>query len=82
MGLRPPVVLEQGFRTGQAFGTHGTPSALLVDAPGRVASELAVGASSRAGADRRPCPGYRDHPRLKSNAHEQRVLLGRAGWIG
>jgi peroxiredoxin len=44
MGLRSPVVLDQGFRAGQAFGAGGTPSAVLIDAKGDVASEVAVGA--------------------------------------
>ena len=43
MGLRSPVVLDQGFSVGTAFGATGTPSAVLVDAEGRIASELAVG---------------------------------------
>jgi hypothetical protein len=43
MGLRSPVVLDQGFTTGRAFGARGTPSAVLVDAEGRIASQLAVG---------------------------------------
>jgi thiol-disulfide isomerase/thioredoxin len=44
MGLRSPVVLDQNFSVGSAFGASGTPSAVLVDEEGKVASELAVGA--------------------------------------
>jgi peroxiredoxin len=44
MGLTSPVLLDQQFATGQAFGASGTPSAVLVDAEGKVASEVAVGA--------------------------------------
>jgi peroxiredoxin len=44
MGLRSPVVLDQNFAAGSAFGANGTPSAVLVDENGNVASELAVGA--------------------------------------
>lgn len=44
MGLRSPVLLDQGFATGNAFGAGGTPSAILVDANGKIASEVAVGA--------------------------------------
>ena len=44
MGLRSPVVLDQNFAVGSAFGASGTPSAVLVDAKGNIASELAVGA--------------------------------------
>jgi protein-disulfide isomerase len=54
MGLRSTVVLDQNFSVGSAFGASGTPSAVLVDEEGKVASELAVGAPSvlaLAGAD-------------------------------
>lgn len=44
MGLRSPVVLDQQFAAGRAFGAAGTPSAVLVDKEGKVASEVAVGA--------------------------------------
>jgi thiol-disulfide isomerase/thioredoxin len=43
-GLRSAVVLDQNFAVGQAFGASGTPSAVLVDAEGKVASDIAVGA--------------------------------------
>jgi peroxiredoxin len=43
MGLGSTVVLDPSFATAQAFGARGTPSAVLVDAKGKVASELAVG---------------------------------------
>ena len=43
MGLRSTVVLDQGFATGHVFDVGGTPSAVLVDAKGRIASEVAVG---------------------------------------
>jgi peroxiredoxin len=55
MGLASPVLLDQQFATGRAFGASGTPSAVLVDAEGNVASEVAVGAPAvleLAGADR------------------------------
>jgi peroxiredoxin/uncharacterized membrane protein YphA (DoxX/SURF4 family) len=44
LGLHAPVLLDSSFRTGQAFGVQGTPSAVLMDAEGRIASEVAVGA--------------------------------------
>jgi hypothetical protein len=44
MGLRSTVVLDQEFATGRAFGTNGTPTAVLIDEQGKIASELAVGA--------------------------------------
>jgi len=55
MKLSSPVLLDQNFATGRAFGASGTPSAVLVDAEGRIASEVAVGAPavlSLAGASR------------------------------
>ena len=55
MGLSSPVLLDQQFATGRAFRASGTPSAVLVDAEGKVASEVAVGAPAvmeLAGADR------------------------------
>jgi peroxiredoxin len=44
MGLRSTVVLDEGFSVGSAFGASGTPSAVLVDSEGKVASQVAVGA--------------------------------------
>jgi len=42
LGLRSPIVLEQADRSiGSLFGATGTPTAVLVDAEGRIASELA-----------------------------------------
>jgi peroxiredoxin len=46
MGLRAPIALAEGFQTGGAFGARGTPTGVLVDAEGRVASALAVGANA------------------------------------
>jgi peroxiredoxin len=46
MGLASPVLLDQQFAVGRAFGASGTPSAVLVDAEGKVASEVAVGAQA------------------------------------
>ena len=60
MGLRSPVVLDQGFNVGAAFGADGTPSAILVDERGRIASDLAVGAPAvlaLAGAQPAPAAG-------------------------
>src|SRR5215213_177999 len=54
MGLTSPILLDQNFTTGRAFGASGTPSAVLVDKEGKVASEVAVGAPAvleLAGAD-------------------------------
>ncbi len=46
MGLRSPVVLDEGFKAGNTFGASGTPMAVLLDAEGRVAAEVAAGASA------------------------------------
>ncbi len=43
LGLSSPIVLDQGFTIGRAYGASGTPSAVLVDAQGKIASEIAVG---------------------------------------
>ena len=40
------VVLDEGWAVAPAYGTHATPTAYLVDAEGRLASELAVGADA------------------------------------
>jgi hypothetical protein len=45
-GFRSPVLLDPGFVAGNAFGAQGTPSAVLVDADGRVASRVVVGADA------------------------------------
>src|SRR4051812_12881239 len=46
MGLHAPIVLDQSFAAGQAFGASGTPSAVLVDPQGRIASPVVAGAPS------------------------------------
>jgi thiol-disulfide isomerase/thioredoxin len=49
MGLNSTVVLDQGFAVGRSFGVSGTPSAVHIDAEGKVTSEVAVGAPSLLG---------------------------------
>ena len=46
MGLRSPVLLDQGQGAMGLFGASGTPSALLVDRSGNIASSLAIGADA------------------------------------
>ncbi len=46
MGLTSPVVLDNTYAVQDAFGGGGTPSAVLVDAEGRIASEVVVGTSA------------------------------------
>ena len=42
-GLSSTILLDQNFRTGEAYGASGTPSAILIDEAGNVSSGLAVG---------------------------------------
>jgi thiol-disulfide isomerase/thioredoxin len=44
LGLQSPVLLDQDFSAGRAFNANGTPMAVLVDADGKIASEVAAGA--------------------------------------
>lgn len=46
MGLRSPIMLDEGFAVGRAFGAEGTPAATLIDARGFIASDLVVGADA------------------------------------
>jgi peroxiredoxin len=46
MGLGAPIVLDNTYAMQEAFGGGGTPEAVLIDAEGRVASEVVVGASA------------------------------------
>lgn len=43
-GFRSLVLLDQDNAAGTAFGAHGTPMAVLVDADGRIGSPVAAGA--------------------------------------
>ncbi|GHO65128.1 hypothetical protein KSC_040200 [Ktedonobacter sp. SOSP1-52] len=45
MGLRSPVLLDKEGAVKMLFGSNGTPTAMLVDAQGKIASALAEGAS-------------------------------------
>ena len=45
-GSESPILLDQSFAAGNAFGAEGTPSAVLIDADGRTASPVAVGADA------------------------------------
>ena len=46
MNLRSSIILDQNFQAGSAFGAHGTPMAVLLDAKGRIASEVVAGAET------------------------------------
>jgi len=43
MGLSCPIILDRNFAVGQLFGATGTPSAVLLDTDGAVASQVAAG---------------------------------------
>jgi peroxiredoxin len=43
LGLRSPILLDTGMSVGQQLGAMGTPMAVMVDAEGRIASEVAAG---------------------------------------
>lgn len=45
-GLTSLVVLDEGFAIGRLVGATGTPSAVVIDRRGRIASEVQVGAPS------------------------------------
>jgi protein-disulfide isomerase len=45
-GLGLPMLLEQAFALGPKVGVQGTPSAVKIDAEGRIASDVAVGADA------------------------------------
>jgi len=45
-GLSSSILIDNGFSIGFAYGAKGTPSAVLIDAQGNVASPLVVGASA------------------------------------
>ncbi|HEU4421785.1 MAG TPA: MauE/DoxX family redox-associated membrane protein [Pilimelia sp.] len=46
LGLAAPVLLDEGFAVGRAYGANGTPQAVLVNPDGTVAAPLAGGATA------------------------------------
>ena len=44
LGFQSSIVLDEGFKIAKAFGVDGTPSAVLLDADGRIASTVGTGA--------------------------------------
>jgi peroxiredoxin len=42
-GIRGPVLLQEGMAVGAQYQCNGTPMGYLIDAQGRIASELAIG---------------------------------------
>jgi thiol-disulfide isomerase/thioredoxin len=56
-GIQSTIVLDQNFATGRKFGARGTPSAVLIDADGTIATPVAVGGPavlSMVGAEPKP----------------------------
>ncbi|MDQ3461034.1 MAG: redoxin domain-containing protein [Deinococcota bacterium] len=72
-GLRAPILLDEGFAAGRAFGVRGTPSAILIDAEGKVASKVAVGAAAVLELARQ---GLRPSRRAKTPTAKQPAVLG------
>jgi hypothetical protein len=46
MDLEAPILLDGAFAAANAYGAPGTPSAVLIDADAKVASQVAVGADA------------------------------------
>lgn len=46
LGLRSPVVIDKDHKTSEMLGMFGTPSAVLIDEEGRIATETGVGAQN------------------------------------
>lgn len=46
LGFHTPVLLDERSTLGSAFGIHGTPMAVLLNAHGEIASEIAAGAQA------------------------------------
>lgn len=62
MGLKARVVLDQEAKVLQTYRASGTPSAVLIDAKGKIASELAVGAPNVFALLGAKLPKPLDHP--------------------
>jgi len=60
MRLRSQILLDEGFSAGTAFGAEGTPSAVMVDEEGYIASDLAVGGQAVLSLVRGELPGEAD----------------------
>ena len=56
LGLKAPIALDQDLTAMKAFGSGGTPSAVLIDAEGKVASAVALGADAVFALARSPEP--------------------------
>lgn len=56
LGASFPVLLDPDFAAGRAFGVRGTPSAVRLDAAGRIASDVVVGGAAVLELLRRPPP--------------------------
>jgi thiol-disulfide isomerase/thioredoxin len=46
VGITSPIIIDKAYGTSAKFGMYGTPSGVLIDENGRIASETAIGASN------------------------------------
>jgi thiol-disulfide isomerase/thioredoxin len=46
LGLRSPIVIDKEYKTSEKLGMSGTPSAVLIDEEGRIATETGIGAQN------------------------------------
>ena len=46
LGLKSPVVIDNGYETASELGMFGTPSAVLIDEEGYIVSEAAIGSAN------------------------------------
>jgi peroxiredoxin len=69
-GIRCPVLLQEQMEVGSRYQCQGTPMGYLIDAEGRIASDVAVGADALlalATGDPRPASPESGHPVHKGN---------------
>jgi thiol-disulfide isomerase/thioredoxin/uncharacterized membrane protein YphA (DoxX/SURF4 family) len=46
IGLKSPIIIDEGYKTAEKFGMSGTPSAILINEHGKIISETAIGAAN------------------------------------
>jgi cation transport ATPase len=87
MGLRSRIVLDPLFDAGRAFGARGTPSAVLIDSEGKIASPVAAGGAAIAALLSRQRedgskPSRGETFAVEGNAHVQRNKTGTLHGVG
>jgi peroxiredoxin len=84
-GVRCPVLLQEKMEVAGHYGCHGTPMGYLLDAEGRIAGEMAVGAEAllalaRGAAAPPPAAGESvPHPEPRGNRALAESKLNRSG---